>query len=290
MPTRTPSRAAPADRPEIGRRRREAHRVGHIRPGDCRHDRSQILDRAGQRPDMIGAEGLRDDAGGAHQPPARLEARNPAKGGGEADRSGSVAADRKGGQRRRDRRRRTARRTAGDAAQIVRVAGIRVDVLGGGAEREFMGVDLAEQYRPDGSKPRLHRRVRRRHPIRQDMRTGGRPNSGRLYDVLEAIRHAVQQTPPRSRGDLPIRRRRRPQRAIGGDRNKGFEARVQRRDAVEKGAGKTRRGDFAGADAPAEIDGTQPDQFVIGHLATPGVGPFRAPPGGGRAAPTPPRY
>src|SRR5262249_17580099 len=93
---------------------------------------------------------------------------------------------------------------------------------------------------------------------------------GRLHDVLEAIGHAVQRTSPRSRGDLPIRRRGVAQRAFRGYRDEGFEVLVQRRDAVEKGAGNMRRGDLAGADAPAEIDGTEPDQLVIGHVITPG--------------------
>ena len=148
----------------------------------------------------------------------------------------------------------------------MRIARLSVNILGRGAEREFVRVDLAEQHCARGRKARLYRRVRIRHPVRQDVGAGGGPDSRRLHDVLEAIGHAMQRAAPVSGADFRVRRRRLGERAIGGDCDEGFEARVQGGDAIEEGAREARRGNLARADAPAEIDRAQPDQLVIRHV------------------------
>ena len=63
----------------------------------------------------------------------------------------------------------------------------------------------------------------------------------------------MQRAAPASGADFRVRRRRLGERAIGGDCDEGFEARVQGGDAIEEGAREARRGNLARADAPAEI-------------------------------------
>ena len=142
------------------------------------------------------------------QPPETgLQPPHPAQRRRHPDRPVGVRAQRERHQPRRHRRRRPARRAAGDAAGVVRIArGPVMDVLGHEPVGELVHVECAHQHRARRPQPRHRRRVARgRRRIPQDprpprswsrprCRTGSSPRTARP----RAARHRAPPPPPGS--------------------------------------------------------------------------------------------
>src|SRR4029077_13101435 len=125
-----------------------AGRVASVVTGHrLQHDRA-ILGGPGKGPRMVKRKGERQDAHAADQPVGRLNTGEAAKRGRAADRSSGVAAGAAEHEPGRDRGAGAAGGTAGEAAQIPRIARRRPgQIERGSAEGELVGRELAEDDR-----------------------------------------------------------------------------------------------------------------------------------------------
>src|SRR5258706_504186 len=119
------------------------------------------------------------------------------------------------------------------AGQVPRVArGAEGGVLGGGAHRELVHVELAEQDRPRRVEPRDHRRVVRRDEAVEDLRTRGGTDAARAEQVLEGDRDTVERSPRIARLEAGIGLGRAAERVLPGDGEEGPQLRI---DALDPG-------------------------------------------------------
>ncbi len=180
-------------------------------PAEHAEERRRLLDRRGQRPDVVAARGEREDALERDEPVGRLEADDPAVGGGDADRAAGVGAERVVGHARGDERGRAGARAAGGAARIERVEGHPergVDAAGGVLEQ----VRLAEQVGGGGAQARDRRRVAGGGRRRRDGRGVRRHDAGDVDVVLDRDGGAEQRAgggalAGRQLGDQRVQRR-----------------------------------------------------------------------------------
>ena len=172
-------------------------RRGEVRVSDCRAgDRieqrggvahaarhPELADEAGEQVAVVGPEG--------NPPPARLQAHQPAAGGGNTDRASGVVAVRHRHHAGRDRRRRAAAGATGGSRGIPRVAGGAEQTrLGGRPDRELRGVRLADKHEPRGAKSTHQLAVLGRHVVAQERACLGEAHALDLgEEVLHEERH-----------------------------------------------------------------------------------------------------
>ncbi len=124
----------------------------------------------------------------------RLQAKEPAEGGGHSDRAVGVGAERGGDHARCHRRPRTARRAARHAGQVVRVERCAVmGVLAGEVIGIFAHVEPAEEHRAC----RLHAADEKgvglcRRVVAVDLGAGPRRHACDVEEVLDPVGHAGQ--------------------------------------------------------------------------------------------------
>jgi hypothetical protein len=85
---------------------------------------------------------------------------------------------------------------------------------------EFPSRRFAEQDAPGGAELFRHHRIPCRHVIGQEFRLGCGPDPGRLDDVLEAIRNAVQRAARAIARDFGLGCPGLPLRKLGGEGHK----------------------------------------------------------------------
>jgi len=223
----------------------------------------------------------RKDAAPADPPIGRLQPDDAAIGRRPADRPAGVRAHRRRAQPGADRGGRPARRAGRIVVGVPRVARRRE---GQGeirpADRELVGLLLAQQHRSGILQAHPGLRVLARHMRLVDPRAGGGADALGLVDVLEADRDAVQRTARAPGRDLGICGARRRQRSVGQHQHIGMQFAVERGDARQIGLGQRERrqgaiGDRAACLGERELCGVHPLNFS-GRRCVPAQPPVRA--------------
>ena len=187
-------------------------------------------------PEMIQIvhEGKR--AGARQAAERRLQAEDAAVRRRHADRSIGVRAEADRHQPCRDRRRRAARRTAGDARSVMRIAsGAVVRILGSEAVGELIHRLAADQDRA-GPLQATHSTasVAAGGVVREDLRTGERDHAFHIEQILHAHRHAGQRAGVLTVANAAHRRCARPRSRAGSSSVvKQLSDGIQRLDAIE---------------------------------------------------------
>ena len=154
----------------------------------------EILDRAGDRPEMVEGVDEGERAGAAQPAVGRLQAEQAAQRGRHADRAVGVGAQRQRHLARRHRSARAARRAAGHARRVARIAARPVvGVLAGEVVGVLAHVEAADQDRA-GRLELAHQRAVARglRSIDVDLRAGARRQALDVEQVLDRERHAGQ--------------------------------------------------------------------------------------------------
>ena len=148
---------------------------------------TQPRDVARHRPDVVEARREREDAVDRHEPVARLEAGDPAARGRDADRAAGVGPERRVGEPERERRRRAAARPAGGPAGRRRVRHRPVvEVLRGDRRRRTRAGSSCRRSRSPAASSRQHGLgAAVGHVLGEDGRPVGRPDAGRVEEVLD---------------------------------------------------------------------------------------------------------
>ncbi len=132
------------------------------------------------------------------------------------------------------RRRGAARRPAAGPREVPRVRGAPEQRrLGEAFMAEFRGRRLADEDRAGALQPRHRRRISRRDIVGQRYRAKGGAHAGRVDQILDRERHAVQRSQRIAARHGGFGRARRCPRLLGAHRDKGVEARLALRDAGE---------------------------------------------------------
>jgi hypothetical protein len=118
-------------------------------------------------------------------------------------------------------------------------------VIGRHPERQLVGVVLAEQDRAGIRQPPCHGRIARRDVVPVDRGPGSGADAGRVDEVLERDRDAVQGAPVPALGDLIGSAGGVVLRPLAGDLDVGAQARVQLVDAGQVVVGELDRGTLA---------------------------------------------
>ena len=213
--------------------------IGRIVPRHRAQQQRAVLGGARHRTDVIHGPRERQHARAAHASVRRLETGHAAERGRHTDRTAGVGPERRGDETRGHGRAGTGGGTSGHARSpgvprvhrvtVVRVASER-------AVRELVHVQLAQHDRAGAGEPRHDRRVRPGHAVGQDARARCRPNAGRVEEILEPDRHAVEWSERLTREDAGERGVRRLERRLCAHRDERTERAVERRDPIETGA------------------------------------------------------
>jgi hypothetical protein len=102
-------------------------------------------------------------------------------------------------------------------------------------------VELAQEDRAGLAEPARGRRVGPWHAVGQDLGAASRADAGRVVEVLERDRHAVERAAARASPELLCRPPGVLARALGRDRDVGVEVRVQPLDAAQVRLGQLER-------------------------------------------------
>jgi hypothetical protein len=175
---------------------------------------------------------------------ARLVTDDAAKGGGPADRARGLGADRERDHPIRHRSRRAARRAAGRALWIVRVAGRT-----GEADRELRGDGLAQHEASRRLQPAHAVGIRVRPMTGVDRGVVLGRHVGRRHDVLHPHRQAVQRTRPAG----PVDPASRLEGALGLEPDEGSKPGLTRLDPLEACAHQRVAGEIAGDKQPPRL-------------------------------------
>ena len=215
----------------------------------------------GEWPEVIERARQRDDALGRNLTDGRLQSNDAAGGGGDADGSARVAAERRQRHAGGDRNRRSAARPSRRPRRIDRIAnGTERGVLARRAERELVEIGLANQHGARMPQLRDDRRIRGCDVPLAYPRRRRRRDARDVDQILDGDRHAVQRTAIAAGGELAIRDLRIAARLLRHHGNERVEPRLQLRDAAEALFGEFARGDFT----PAELAG----KFLDRHRRT----------------------
>ena len=214
----------------------------------------QIAHGARKRPDMIEARHERECPRAAEPPIGRLEPENAAQRRRHPDRTVGVRAERQRHQAAADGGARAARRTAGHAVEIVRIARRAVvDVLAGEVVGVFAHVERADQDGAGRLQPLDQRRIAlSRRPIAVDFGAGECRQAGHVEQVLDRERHAGQRRKLLALRPCRIERLRAGKRAPRGDGGEGIEQRVALADARQRRFDDKCRADAAGGDGSSD--------------------------------------
>ena len=219
----------------IGHRDRRARGVLRVVAGDGLEHERVVRDGAGDRADVVERIGQREDAAPTDEAVRRLHAGHAAHRRGIPDRSGRVRADRCGHHARGHRDAGPARRASRKAPRPPGIDGGRPgQVEGGTADGELVGRQLSEEHGPGRAQPRRDDGVLRRDVLPEEPRMRGGPKAGRVDDVLERERDAVERPAVRAGHDLALRLARRDERGIGRDAQERVQAPIDSPDPVEK--------------------------------------------------------
>src|SRR5262249_8210244 len=153
----------PGERPDVRRNgARGRGRVLWIVAGERLEHDGDVRDVARERPNLIERRGVRDHAEARHAAVRRLQPGDAPEGGGEAEGAAGVGPERGVALPGGDRDRGAARGSARDARGIPGVPRrAERGVLGRGAHRELVAVELPDDHRTSGAEPRRHGRVER---------------------------------------------------------------------------------------------------------------------------------
>src|SRR4029079_5349679 len=183
--------------------------VVRVVPGDRLQEQGAIFGRPGDRPAMIEAVRVRDDAAPAHAAVCRFEAGDPAERRRYAHRSSGVGSERRRDESRRDSRTRTAARSAGEAREIPR--GSRRwpwQSEGRTAVGEFVRRELADEHCACSIELLHDRRIVPGNVSFEEARMSRRAYAGGLDYVLQPDRNAVERAAITARCALAVAVRR----------------------------------------------------------------------------------
>ena len=180
-------------RMEVLRRTVRAGRIARIEAAHRAEQQRAVLGAARERAGLIEARRERDHAVARADAVRRLDPGDAGEARRLADRAAGVGAGRGRQQARRHRSGRAARRAAGHAARVPRIANhAERRVLVAGAHRELVAVELAERDGAGVAEPFEHGRVERAAITLEHPRAGGARQVARDEDVLVRDRHAEQ--------------------------------------------------------------------------------------------------
>ena len=156
----------------------------------------EILDRAGDRPEVVEGVDERERTGAAQPAVGRLQPEQAAQRGRHADRAVGVGTQRQRHFARRHRRTRAARRAAGHARRVARIAARPiVGVLAGEVVGVLAHVETAHEDRTGRLELAHQRAVARGYrSIDVDLRAGSRRQALYVEQVLDREGHAGQRT------------------------------------------------------------------------------------------------
>ncbi len=209
----------------------------------CGHRLGDVVHRPAERPHRVQRPGQRHHALRRDEPVGRLEADRAAQRRGDPDRARGIRAERDRHDAGSDGRGGSPAGPAGAERGIPRVlrrAVVRIVV--GCAERELVGVGLADE---DGAGDAQHpddRGVAPRNPVLEDAGAGGGADALRRDQVLDAHGHAVERAAARAGGQLLRRDPGIRQRPVGRDGDEGVELGLRALDAFERFLDELREG------------------------------------------------
>ncbi len=161
--------------------------------GDDLEEQGGILDRGGERPDLVQAGREGDEAVAGHQAVGGLDPDHPAQGGRLADGAAGVGAEGQGGEPGGNGGGAATAGPSGHPAEIVGVAGgTKGGVLGAAAHGELVEVGLADDHRPGCPQALDDRGVVGRQPAGQDAGRARGGDAAGAQVVLEGHGHAGQ--------------------------------------------------------------------------------------------------
>ena len=171
------------------------------------------------------------DTGARHQAVGRLHGKDTAEGARPNDRPVGLTAERDRNHLRRDGGGRSRRRTAGRALGVVRIAGLAGTEIGELGRYRLADDDCARRSQPgdDG-------RILTRPATGQGRRAAFRRTVGRVDDVLNSDRNAVQRTDRPSALAPFVALARLRQCVLRVEMGKGLHFRLNCRDPVKAGA------------------------------------------------------
>jgi hypothetical protein len=233
-----------------GNRQRGGCRVHRVRTGEDFEHRRGVCHTAREGTDAIQRRGEGDEPVARDAAISGQHADDTAEGSGLANGTSGVGAERGDAEASGDRGRGTARRSAGNAVQRTRIVHRAVSrVLVGGAHRELVAVELAEQHSACGLELRYGGRVVGRMIALEDERARGRRNAANGEHILDRNRNAGERA-ERVAGfgcgiDLGGLR----EGAVAGESEIAVDARIDSSDALvvllrERDSGDASGGDF----------------------------------------------
>ena len=228
---------------------------------------------------MIEARRERKSAGAAEPAIGRLEPEQAAERGGHADRAVGVGAERERHQSAGYGGCRPARRSAGHAVKIMRIARRTVvNILAGEIIGVFAHVQRADQDGAGAFQPLDQRCVAGRWSrVAVDLRARKRRHAGDVEQIFHRERHAGQRRRRFAPGAGVVKRPGTRQRALLGDGGEGIEQRIAGADTRQRRFNDVQRADAARTECSGNVRRGLPgkverDRFKHG---TPGQARFR---------------
>lgn len=222
------------------------------------------------RPGMVERPRERYDARRADAPMRRLQPDRAAERGGDANTAARIGAHRHRRHPRRHRRAGTAARTTGDAVGVPRIARrAEVGVIRRHAEGKLVRVRLAERNRARLAEQPRDRRIRTRHAIPEDFRSGSGANTLRRIEVFERNRDAVQRAAIGPVGDLLVRYLCRRPRGLCRDRHVGVQERILLLNARQIRIGQFARRHLPPHNQRGGFSDAQVSQIILRHAIPP---------------------
>ena len=207
-------------------------------PEERGRDEGQVLDRAGERADLVQRRGEGHEAVAAHSPVRGLEAVDPAERSRLANGAAGIGAEGEGSEAGRHRRGGAAGGAAGHPRGVPGIAGLLVTaVLGGGAHGELVHVGLADEDRSLGFEAGEGGGGEGRPIALEDPGSAGRGQALEVENVLHRHGHPRESGRCRSRLVLPVEPAGLLERALAEDGEEGVHPRLDQGDAVEVRAG-----------------------------------------------------
>ncbi len=248
----------------IGNRQLTGRRIVLVGARDDLQHRGRILRAARHRPQVIERCRQLERAVAADAPPSRLDARQSASRGREADRAAGIGADRAIAKPGRRRHARPAGRHAGPVLGIPGIDG-RIDVRMMVGERALGQLDLAQQDGAGLPQALHHRAVFAglKLPVDRRSERGGRVEGP--AQVFHRDGHPVQGAAHLALRDLPVRLAGSRHRAVLHEQDVALEAAVQFVDAFELPFGDGFRRDLAGLNGLADFAQSHVVQIIVIH-------------------------
>ena len=249
---------------------RQAGAVHRIFPGNHIQHGGGIVNRLGNRTDLVQRRSKRHQTGTGYTPVSRLQPHNTAEGRRLTDGSARIRTECDHAFVRRNNRSRTAGTAAGNPFRIPRIFRFQVcTVFAGGAHGEFVHIGSAQQHKTGFTQPGRHRGIIRRDKAVQNLGGAGTLLTFRADIVLERHGNPVVFAEGRTRRTAGIGFSSCGERQFGIHCKQCADLRFNCIDTVNKSLRQFHRSDLA---AVQKFSGFTEGNFRIEHHAMPSPG------------------